>query len=123
MATNYYQVMNDKYRFPDENSSEHHWSSFIEAEMKPVSQDDLDKLKRVIELYDKQLLKMKGKNRKKLSKKEKQIAEMKCQAVFHLAHAEARMERQKKVKELIDSIDIDWAGMTKELNAIMKSKK
>tara|TARA_R100001463_G_scaffold113469_1_gene168584 strand:+ start:428 stop:775 length:348 start_codon:yes stop_codon:yes gene_type:complete len=115
--------MNDKYRFPDENSSEDHWSSFIDAELKPVSPDDIEKLKRVIGLYDKKLQKIQGKNKKKLSKSDKQIAEMKCQAVFHLAHAEARMKRQKKVRELIDKIDIDWAGMTDELNAIMKSKK
>jgi len=120
MSKNYYQVMNAKYKLPEKNSSPQEWNTFIKAEMTPIKQEDIDKLKLVIANYDKQLLKLKNKNRKKLSKKDKQLAQLKCEAVFHLAHMEQRKERQIKVKECMDKLVIDWDALKDDLNAIMR---
>tara|TARA_R100000655_G_scaffold42393_3_gene78364 strand:+ start:1013 stop:1381 length:369 start_codon:yes stop_codon:yes gene_type:complete len=122
MATNYYQVMNDKYKMPNEKSSPQEWDTFMMAEMTPVKQDDINKLKRVIDLYDKKIQDNKKKRGKdyKLTNGDRQLATMRCEAVYHLAHMEIRKERQKKVKEIMDKLD--WGAITDDLNAMMKRK-
>jgi hypothetical protein len=119
MATNFHKVMNTKYKFPDENSSMEHWETFIDAEITPVKQDDLDKLRRIISLYDEKIQKNKKKRGKdyKLTDGDRQLATMRCEAVYHLANAEARMERQKKMSKIMDKID--WGNMADELNALI----
>jgi len=124
MSANFHHVINSKYKLPCEKSSPQEWNTFMMAEMTPVKQEDINKLKRVIELYDKKLQDNKKKRGKdyKLTKGDKHLATMRCEAVYHLAHMEIRKERQKKVKECMDKLVIDWGAIKDDLNAIMRRK-
>ena len=122
MATNWDKKIMMTYHYPDENSSMEHWETFIDAEMKPVKKDDLDKLRRIISLYDEKIQNNKKKRGKdyKLTDADRQLANMRCEAVYELAYSEARMKRQKFVDKVMDKMD--WGHIADELNAIMINK-
>ena len=118
MATNFHKVIKERYTLPDENSSHEQWDKFLEAERTPVKQVDIDNLKKIIDLYDKKIQNNKKKRGKdyKLTDGDRNLATMRCEAVYHLAHMEVRQKRQNKMNELFDKLDIDWGAVARDMN-------
>ncbi len=84
-------------------------NKWIEAEMKPVNQVEIDKIKRALKLYEISL-----KNPKYTMEQKKNIVKLKCEQIYILANLEARQSRQNETTKIMDKMD--WKKIAKEFN-------
>jgi hypothetical protein len=73
---------------------------WIKAEMEPVKQEEIDKIKRALKLYDLGL-----NNPKYTVEQKKNIARLKCEQVYILANLELRKKRQEEQNKIMDGLD------------------
>ena len=81
---------------------------WIKAEMKPVKQEEIDKIKRALKLYDISLS-----NPKYTEEQKKNIIKLKCEQVYILANLEMRQKRQQEHNKIMDKMD--WTKIAKDM--------
>ena len=79
---------------------------WIKAENEPVKQEEIDKIKRALKLYEISLS-----NPKYTEDQKKNIIKLKCEQVYILANLQLRQKRQQEMKKIMDKMD--WEKIAK----------
>jgi hypothetical protein len=83
-------------------------NKWIEEEIEPVKQEEIDKIKRALKLYDISL-----NNPKYTMEQKKNIIKLKCEQVYILYNLQARQWRQKETNKIMDKMD--WVKISKDM--------